>query len=318
MKTYMLENNDKPASRIIMGTMIIGLKNYDESAALLDSAMKLGINAFDIAHVYGGGDSERAVGRWMEERKNREEVFIVTKGAHPNGDRKRVTPYDITADLMDSLARLRTDYIDGYLLHRDDESVPVGEIIDILNEHYAAGRVRAFGGSNWSHERIAEANGYAAKHNKQPMAISSPNYGLCDQVDNPWGPGCVSISGDSGKAARVFYLDQRMPVLAYSSLGRGLLSGGVNRDNYKDILDGAALKAYAHEINFSRLDRAGELAEKKGVSIPQIALAYLLCQPLNVYPIVGAASEKELREAAEAVGVSLTRQELLWLEGLRG
>jgi len=297
-----------------MGTMIIGLNNYDVSAALLDSAMALGINAFDIANVYGGGDSERAVGKWMEERGNRGDVFIVTKGAHPNKDRNRVTPYDITSDLMDSLARLRTGYIDAYLLHRDDLSKPVDPIMDVLHDHCAAGRIGAFGGSNWTSGRIAEGNAYAVSRGQKAMTVSSPNYGLCDQVDDPWGPGCVTISGSDGAAEREFYIREKIPVMAYSSLGRGMLSGRVSRDNYTGLLDGAALIAYAHEVNFAKLDRASELAEEKGVSVPQIALAYILNQPFNVFPIVGAASGKELGEAVAAADIVLTAQELAWLD----
>ena len=314
MNTAKIAGIDKTLSKIIMGTMIIGLNNYEESAALLDNAVELGINAFDIAYVYGGGDSERAIGKWMEERGNREKIFVITKGAHPNRDRKRVTPYDITADLMDSLARLRTDYIDVYLLHRDDLDVPVGPIMDCLNGHREAGRIRAFGCSNWTHGRIAEANAYAVGRGQAAMAASSPNYGLCEQVDDPWGPGCVTISGQIGAEGREFYKKENMPVMAYSSLGRGMLSGRVTRENYKELLDGAALKAYAYEVNFTRLDRARELADKKRLSVPQIGLAYILNQPFNVFPIVGAASKKELEEAAVSVDVLLTEQELAWLE----
>jgi len=314
MKSFKLPGNDKPLSQIIMGTMIIGLNNYKESSELLDNAMRLGINSFDIAYVYGGGDSERAVGKWMEERKNREKVFIITKGAHPDSSGSKVNPAGITADLTESLNRLRTGYIDAYLLHRDDINQPVGSIIDILNEHLKAGKIRAFGGSNWTHERIAEANAYAVANGLTPMTVSSPNYGLCEQVEDPWGPGCVTISGQIGAAGREFYKKTDMPVFAYSSLGRGMLSGRVTRENYKELLDGAALKAYAHEVNFSRLDRARELANQKGVSVPQIALAYLLHQPLKVFPIVGAAGEKELAETVAAADIILTEQECLWLE----
>jgi len=315
MKTGKVPGAEKPLSRILMGTMIIGLKNYDESVKLLDCAMARGINAFDIAHGYGGGDSERAVGRWMRERGNREDVFIVTKGAHPNGDRKRVTPYDITSDMMDSLARLRTDYIDVYLLHRDDMDLPVGPIVDILHEHRVAGRINAFGGSNWTHGRIAEANAYAEANGLTKMTVSSPNYGLCEQVEDPWGPGCVTVSGPACADAREFYRSSGIPIMAYSSLGRGLLSGRVTRDNYKELLDGAALRAYAHEVNFKRLDRARELAEKKGVTVPQIGLAYILNQTFTVFPIVGAASETELAQTADSINIELTEQELAWLEG---
>jgi aryl-alcohol dehydrogenase-like predicted oxidoreductase len=148
------------------------------------------------------------------------------------------------------------------------------------------------------------------------MTVSSPNYGLCEQVDDPWGPGCVSISGKAGASAREFYRLNAIPVMAYSSLGRGLLSGRVTRENYKELLDNAALKAYAHEVNFARLDRAIEMAEKKGVSVPQIALAYLIAQPLHVFPIVGAASLRELEEAIAAANIGLTQNECAWLEGV--
>ena len=304
----------KSISKVILGTMIVGLKNYGESCGLLDSAVKRGITSLDLANVYGGGDSERAVGNWMRERKNREDIYIVTKGAHPNGDRERVTPYDIAADIMDSLARLKTDYIDCYLLHRDDEKVPVSVIMDALNEHYREGRIRAFGGSNWTHGRMADANEYAKKAGLQKMTYSSPNFGLCEQVDNPWGPGCVSVSGKGGGAAREFYRNENIPVFAYSSLGRGMLSGRVTRENYADILDGAAKKAYAHEINFKRLDRASELAKKKGCSVPQIALGYIFAQDFPVYPIVGAANDAELAEITAASEIRLTGAECLWLE----
>jgi len=294
--------------------MAINMNQYESSMALLDAAMALGVNAIDIAHVYGGGSTERAVGRWMAERGNRDQVFIITKGAHHNADRQRVTPHDITADLMDSLARLKVDYIDGYLLHRDDPSVPVGVIIDTLDGHKKAGRIGSYGGSNWTHGRIAEANAYAAANGKAPMTLSSPYYGLCDQVDNPWGGECVGISGDAHADARAYYRSHNIPVLAYSSLGRGMLSGRVTRDNHKELLDGASLKAYAHEINFKRLDRVRELASAKGVQVPQVALAYILAQPLNLYPIVGAVTPDELREIVAAADIKLTDSECRWLE----
>jgi len=313
MKNHTFPGNPTPASRIVMGTMIINLNNYEQSKALMDDALRLGINAFDSAFVYGGGNSERAIGQWMEERGNRGEVYLITKGAHPDG-RSKVNAKDITADLTESLSRLRTDYIDAYMLHRDDEEKEVGPIIDILHEHCAAGRIRAFGGSNWKHERVEAANEYAAKKGKTPMTVTSPNYGLCEQVNDPWGPGCVTISGDVNAGAREFYRKNGIPVFAYSSLGRGMLSGRATRENYKEVLDGTAQYAYAHEVNFARLDRARELAAEKSVSVPQIALAYLMNQPVTVFPIVGAASLAELKEAVAAAEIVLTEKECRFLE----
>ncbi|MCL2092835.1 MAG: aldo/keto reductase [Treponema sp.] len=314
MKRYTLPGQGKHFSQVLIGCDRMGLDNYAEAASVLDTAMEMGFNAFDLAWVYVGGNAERALGKWMKERGNREEVFILTKGAHHNADRKKVTPFDITSDLHDSLARLQTSYIDLYLLHRDDPSQEVGPIIEILNEHQRAGKINAFGGSNWTHQRIAEANEYARAQGLNPMAASSPNYSLCDQVEDPWGEGCVSIGGEAGREARAFYQAQDIPVFAYSSLGRGLFSGRVNRDNYKETLDGPALKAYAHEQNFKKLDRCQEKAAERGVKIPQIALAYLLNQPFKVFPLVGAFSRQELEETAQAAGISLADHERIWLE----
>src|SRR5258707_3129045 len=274
---------DKPISRLVQGTIMITSTNLEESFALLDSVFELGCTTFDTAHVYGNGDNERTVGRWIRERGLREKIVLIGKGAHPNADRKRVTPWDITSDLYDSLARFQTDYIDLYLLHRDNPDVAVGPIVEVLNEHHKAGRIHAFGGSNWSHERIQEANAYAAAHNLTPFVASSPNFSLADQIQPPWA-GCLTISGAQGNAARTWYTQQHMPLFTWSSLAGGFFSGRFRRDNldsFDQYLDKLCVQSYCSEDNFQRLDRAQELAAKKSLSIPQIALAYVMSQPLN-------------------------------------
>lgn len=306
----------KPVSRLILGTMIISAQEKERSFALLDAVLALGGNALDTAHVYAGGNSERGIGQWMQARGNRDQVVIISKGCHHNADRKRVTPFDIAADLHDSLARLQTDYVDVYLLHRDDPSLPVGPIVEALNEHRRAGRIGAFGGSNWTHERIQAANDYAAAHGLQPFTASSPNYGLAEQVLDPWGPGCVTLSGPQNSAARDWYQENQMPVLAYSSLGRGFFSGRITPANFEETrgsLDKACLTAYCHDVNFRRLERALILAQEKGVTVPQIALAYILRSSLNVFPLIGAASGEEFAQNLAALDLPLSEAERAWL-----
>ncbi|NQT92250.1 MAG: aldo/keto reductase [Lentisphaerae bacterium] len=305
---------DKPLSRIVLGTMVLDTEKMEESFALLDAALKQGINTFDTGAVYGGGMAERCLGAWCEERGNRDRVVILDRGCHHNGDRKRVTPFDLAADIYDALARLRTDYVDIYMLHRDDPAVPVDTIVEMFNEHHAAGRIRAFGVSNWTHERIREAVRYADDHGLVPFSACSPNYGLADQVDDPWGAGCTSLSGADYKAAREWFVETGMPVFAYSSLARGLFSGRISRENFRDTADGACRKAYCHEINFQRLDRATEMAKQKGVTVPQIALAFVLSSPMNVFALVGAATPAEIEQCAAAATIELSQEELAWLE----
>ena len=307
----------KPVSRLVLGTMIISIKEQDRSFELLDAVLASGCTAFDTAHGYAGGDSERGLGQWMMTRGNRDKVVIITKGCHHNADRSRVTAFDLASDLHDSLARLQTDYIDLYLLHRDDLSVPVGPIVEALNEHLAAGRIRAFGGSNWTHQRIAEANEYAQAHGLAPFAASSPNYGLAEQIQDPWGGGCVTISGPQNQAARAWYAANQMPVFAYSSLARGLFSGRVTPDNWpqtQSTLDRACRTAYCHEPNFKRLERALAFAKERSISVPQLVLAFMFGSALNVFPIVGAASGQEYMDNTQAFDVVLTEAERSWLD----
>lgn len=307
---------DKPISRLVQGTVMVNSKELEKSFTLLDEVFELGCRAFDTAHVYGNGDNERTVGRWINERGLRDKVVILGKGAHHSQDRKRVTPFDITADLFDSLARFKTDYIDLYVLHRDNSQVPVGPIVEVLNEHLQAGRIHAFGGSNWSYERVQEANEYAQARGLAPFAVSSPNFSLADQVKPPW-DGCISISGPGQRAAQAWYAEKQIPLFVWSSLAGGFFSGRFNRDNldtFESYLDKLCIHSYCYEDNFKRLDRARELAGEKGLTIPQIALAYVLNQPMNVFALVGCQNGAEFKANVEALELKLSVEELGWLD----
>jgi len=306
----------KPVSRLVQGTVMIGSEEIESGFELLDGVRELGCTAFDTAHQYGDGDSERAFGRWLEDRGSRDDVVIIGKGAHHNRDRARVTPFDITSDLFDSLARLRTDYIDLYLLHRDDPFVPVGPIIETLNEHLGAGCIHAFGASNWSTSRIEEAREYAIARGLVPFAASSPNLSLAVQAKAPW-EGCVSISGEDGGAERSWYARREMPLFAWSSLAGGFFSGRFTRENldtFDAYLDRLCVQTYCFEGNFARLDRARALAADRGLSVPQVALAYVLGQPLDVFALVGCNTRGEFEDNVRAAEVSLTPEERRWLE----
>ena len=308
----------KPVARIIQGTTMIGSDLNDaESFALLDEVFELGGNTLDTAHVYGGGRSERIVGRWLAARNNREKMVIITKGGAHSEDRRRMTPYDVTADLFDSLARLKTDHIDLYLLHRDDPDQPVEPIIHALNEHQQAGRIHAFGASNWSHQRMEAANTYAKANGLQSFVASSPQYSLAESHTEPW-PLCLSISGAEGDAARQWYAKTQMPLLVWSPLASGFFSGKFRRDNLSTFgereWDEVVVRTYAKEANFQRLDRASLLAKEKGVTAAQVALAFVMNQSMDTFAIVGPHSKKKFDENIAAADIKLTPQEIDWLD----
>ena len=310
-----IKHLNKPVSRLIMGTMILDHRIPEKSGQLLDDIFAAGINTFDSAAVYGT-ESEQTLGTWVNSRDIREQVVIMTKGAHHNAFRKRVTPYDIYADCHDSLAKMGLDYIDIYLLHRDDPTQPVGPIVESLNRLYEAGTIKCFGGSNWTWDRIEAANEYACKYNLMPFSASSPNYSLAVQVDNPWGQGCVTLSGKANEQERRFYARTGMPILAYSSLGRGFFSGLIQSGRPQDaeqILDSAARRGYMYPENFERLKRAEILSDKYQVTVPQIATAWLMNQALSVYAIVGAQSGKEMLENIAALDITISPEDSSWL-----
>lgn len=307
----------KKVSRIVQGTIMLHEDHIDEDFKLLDAVWEAGITAFDTAALYGGGTCERVLGRWMEDRGVREEAFVLGKSCHHNSDRRRVTPFDIAADLADSLARQRAPYHDLHCLHRDDENVPIGPIVEALNDHVKAGRIRAFGGSNWTTARLGEANDYAAQHGLQGFVASSPNFSLADEKEVPW-EGCLSISGPGKQADRDWYAGRQMPLFTWSSLARGFFSGQLTRDNadsLRDSVDGSSVTSYWHEDNWKRLDRVGELAAEKGVPVPLVALAWVLQYPgLDVYALVGARTPEEVKANAAVFDLELTPAELDWLD----
>jgi aryl-alcohol dehydrogenase-like predicted oxidoreductase len=316
MKYANIEGVSKPVSRIVQGTTPINSKELDFSFKLLDDVFALGVNTFDTAHVYGTGDNERTVGQWFNERGLRDQIVLIAKGAHLNRDRKRVTPFDIESDIHDSLARFKTDYFDIYLLHRDDPDVPVGPIVEKLNEYHEKGIIGIYGGSNWTVERVREANEYAAAHGLQPFKASSPNFSLADQIKEPWS-GCISISGPGKAAERAWYQANQMPLFTWSSMAGGFFSGRFRRDNletFSEYNDKVVVDAYCYETNFERLDRAEQLAAEKGVSIAQIAVAYIFNQPLNIFALIASRSRDELKQNIAALEMPLTQAEVDWLD----
>lgn len=297
---------DLRLSQLVLGTATLS-QDDAQAAALLDAFFALGGNSIDTAHSYGRGASERTIGRWMQERGNRAAVTLIDKGCHPlRHDQPRVTPDAIRADLAESLERLQSDYIDLYLLHRDDEQMPVGPLIETLNEARAAGRIRAFGASNWRPERIVEANAYAAERGLAGFVISSSNLSLSRPKEPMW-PGCLSIGGED----RDWHTATQFPLLSWSSQGGGFLTGRYTRE---DISDPDMVRVWYSDENFARLERAVELGKRRGASLLQIALAYVLSQPFPIAAIVGPASVAELRDSYPATEIALTADELAYLD----
>lgn len=306
MQTIEIQGLKKPCSQLILGTDYYRPEIMEKIGEIMDTFVALGGNAIDTAYIYGGGNSEKAIGLWMESRKNRSDVLILTKGAHHDQNGPRVKKQFIDEELAVSLERLRTDYVDMYALHRDDPDVPVGHIIEALNEHVEAGRIHAIGVSNWTIKRIVEANEYAAKNGLVGFTFSSPNLSLA-KPNEPYWAGCVSADRSDCE----WHEREQFPLLSWSSQARGFFTGRFT----PEVRDNADMvRVFYSDANWARLKRAEEMAKERGVTTIQIALAYVLNQPFPACALVGPQNPAEMRSCYEATKIKLTREELEWLE----
>ena len=300
MKYGQLAGLEKPVSRLLLG--VDNQVTWPHASVMFDDFFEQGGNAFDTAYIYGAGLCEKLFGQWVKSRNIREQVVILDKGAHtPN-----CNPVALRAQLLESLERLQVEYVDIYMLHRDNPEIPVGEFITVLNELRDEGRLRIFGGSNWSIERIEEANAWAAAHGMAGFSAMSNNFSLARMIDPIWA-GCISASD---VRSRAWLTAQQMPLLPWSSQARGFFTG---RANPLDLADQELVRCWYSADNFQRLERVNALAKQREVLPINIALAYVLCQPFPTFPLIGPRLLSETRTSLPALNVELTLEELRWL-----
>src|SRR5687768_756761 len=312
MKYGEIAGLERPVSRVVLGS--IGLDHNDPAhvATMIEAYLERGGNMIDTANIYGGGKSERSIGDWLRTSGRRDDLMLLTKGAHHDKHGKRVTPDEISFDLGQSLERLGVPRVDLYVLHRDDPEVPVGPIVETLNGHAARGRIKGFGGSNWSHQRLEEAGTYARERGLTPFAASSPNLALAVPNEPMWAD-CISISGDAG--AQAWYRRTGTPILSWSSQASGFFSGRFSPEFVPESGgDKDVVRVYFAEQNWERYRRAEQLGRELGKSPIQIALAWVLNQPeLNAFALIGPRTTDELNSSLDAAEVKLTSEQVRWL-----
>lgn len=314
--TFHLDALNRQICRLVLGTAHLVFSDQRQADALYDAFVGLGGNCLDTAPNYL--DAELTIGSWLKRRGNREQVVVSTKGGHHKGGRQRVTPKDIREDLSESLSRLGTDYIDLYVLHRDDMDQPVGPILECLAAEQSAGRVLAYGASNWSIPRLEEAAAYAAGHRLNNFCISSPQFSLAFPNEPVW-PNCLTARDSF---SRRWYAETLTPLFAWSPLGSGFFSNRFRPREEMDVQErersidnpSEVERVYYSENNFARLARVNELAAEKGLSSSQVALAWALNQPLSLYAVSAPTSPREMQELFDAFDVELTPDETAWLE----
>ncbi len=320
MKKLTLPGTDLQVSQLCYGTNMLGTAIDQPTAnAILDRFVELGGNFLDTARSYGDwvpdapiGASERAIGQWLKGR-NRADVVIATKGAQVDmraGDyRNRVTPEDIAQDLSESLDHLGIDTIDLYWLHADNPQAPVGPIVDAMLGHQAAGKIRYFGASNWTPERIREANAYAASKGKQGFVASQTFWGLA----------APEREASTAQGYQLYYEDgyqdihaEGITMIPYSAQSGGYFTKlAAGEGAVPDFLKAR----YNNPANAKRFAAVQDLAAKHGVSINEIVLAYLVNQPNLTVPIFGARAPEQVEDSVKATALELSAAELAQLRG---
>jgi aryl-alcohol dehydrogenase (NADP+) len=280
-------------SRICLGTMTYGTSKWrewvleeDESRPFIQRALELGINFFDTADVYSLGVSEEVVGRAIKDFTRREEVVIATKVFFPMGDKPN------------------PDYIDLYQIHRWDPETPIEETLEALHDVVKSGKVRYIGGSSMYAWQFSQSL-YLADLRGWTRFVSMQNhYNL--------------VYREEEREMMPLCRTEGIGVIPWSPLARGFLSGNRTQQEWGDTTraktDDFAHNMYYQESDFTVVEQVIELAEQKGVTPSQIALAWLLHQPGVTSPIIGASKMNHLEENVAALDIELSPEELEALE----
>jgi aryl-alcohol dehydrogenase-like predicted oxidoreductase len=235
-------------------------------------------------------------------------VVVLGKGAHtPDCLPKKIRP-----QLDETLSRMSSSYLDIYCLHRDNESIPVEDFIDSLNELKDEGLIKVFGASNWTLQRFKEANEYAESSGKEPFTVLSNNFSLA-YMNNPVWPGCFSCSEDD----YVSYLkEKQVAIFPWSSQARGFFLDSQEFTGLAHVADPnqeEQKRVWGSEDNLERRRRCFELASKKSVDPIQMALAFVLNQEFPSFPLIGPRNFFETESSLQATKIYLTEEETAWL-----
>ena len=294
-----LGDSDLRVSEICLGTWTTFGGSLDEDAALalVDAAFEHGINFFDTANVYSEGRSEEVLGRALAGRP-RDSFVVATKvfGEMPNGDRG-LSREQVLKQIDESLRRLQLDHVDLYQCHSWDDEVPVEETLGALTDVVDAGKARFVGVSNWSGDQIRNAVALAREHGYAKIVSSQPEYSLLHREPEQ---DVIPASRESGVSQ-----------IVWSPLAQGVLSGkyrpGAGWDEGTRAAargDGFMSRFLADDV-LERVERLRPIAGGLGVTMAQLALAWILREPNVASAIVGASRPEQLRDNAAASGVEL-------------
>ena len=304
-------------SRLCLGMMTYGSKKWrqwvleeEDAKPFVGRALEAGINFFDTADVYSLGESERITGNLLKHfGVKRENVVVATKVFNAMSDDpndRGLSRKHIMDSINNSLKRLQMDYVDLYQIHRWDYNTPIEETMEALHDVVKAGKARYIGASSMFAWQFAKALHTSEKHGWTRFVSMQNHYNL--------------VYREEEREMIPLCLDEGIGLIPWSPMARGFFAGDRQRGGggatTRAKSDPFANELYFREEDFTVAERVQEIAKSRGVSGPQIALAWLLNKPHITAPIIGASKLDHLDQAIAALDIKLTEDEVTQLEEL--
>ena len=309
MQHRTIGNSDLKVAPLVFGGNVFGWTADERTSfSLLDAFVDHGLNFIDTADVYSrwvdghqGGESETIIGKWFKESGKRDKIVLATK-VGLLGTRAGLSAVNIEAAVNDSLKRLKTDYIDVYFSHLDDDKTPLLDTLGAYQKLIAAGKVRVIGASNYTGERLEEALKVSAKEGIAAYQILQPEYNLYDRA---------GYESDLEPVVKV----HKVSVVPYYSLASGFLSGKYrSKADIEGRARGAKVAGYLNDRGLKIVDALVKVAQRHDTEPAAIALAWLIARPGITAPIASATSVKQLEGLAHATRITLAPEDVAILD----
>ncbi|MGQ9628764.1 MAG: aldo/keto reductase [bacterium] len=322
MRKTRLGRSGLTVSNLCLGTMYFGSRTPEREAFdQLDAYVEAGGDFLDTSNNYahwlpefGAGTSERTLGKWMASRKNRYEIVLATKVRAPIAEASGLGIRGILRGIEGSLKRLGTDYVDLYWAHWEDWDVPLEETLYAFDSLVRQGKVRYIGLSNFYPWRAMKALDITRERGWAPPIAVQPQWSLALRDDSACPEFQVTFSREYYRLCEM----EGLAVVPYSPLAEGFLTGKYSRDSRevesKTGRSDTVRRRFFLDENFARLERAKKLASELGATVAQVALAWLINQRISTVPIVAASSVEQLRENLKGADITLTEDQLNYLE----
>ncbi|MFV9667988.1 aldo/keto reductase [Pantoea graminicola] len=312
MKMIQLGTTDLQVSRLCLGCMTYGEPTRGNHAwtlpesgsrPLIQQALDAGINFFDTANSYSDGSSEEILGRALRDFARREEIVVATKVYFPLSNLSQgLSRKNILQSIDDSLQRLGMEHVDLLQIHRWDYDTPLEETLEALHDVVQSGKARYIGASSMHASQFARALQMQSEQGWHRFVTMQDQYNL--------------IQREEEREMHPLCLKEQVAVLPWSPLARGKLTRPWGENTARSVSDQVMAKLYesTEENDAAIAGRLAQVAESKGVTRAQVALAWLLSKPAVTAPIIGASRAEQFADLVKAVDVTLSDEEITLLE----